>query len=159
MAYKIGTEVEGYNGSVIFDGKVIRILRKGKLARMTVGKGEKSIPINSITAVQWKEPGALVNGFIQFSVAGGLESRSKVGRQTIAAAQDENSIVLRKGKSSDMAELRDAVMNEINRRATAIPSVVQQGSIADEISKLSSLRDSGVITEAEFEAQKSKLLS
>ena len=159
MAYKIGTEVEGYNGSVIFDGKVIRILRKGKLARMTVGKGEKSIPVNSITAVQWKEPGALVNGFIQFSVAGGLESRSKVGRQTIAAAQDENSIVLRKGKSSDMAALRDAVMNEINRRATAIPSVVQQGSIADEISKLSSLRDSGVITEAEFEAQKSKLLS
>ena len=159
MTYKLGTEVHGYNGSAVFDGKVLQILRKGKLARMSIGRGEKSIPINSITAVQWKEPGALVNGFIQFTVAGGVESRSKVGRQTVAAAQDENSVVLRKGKSSEMAELRDAVMNEINLRATPTPTVVQQGSIADEISKLSSLRDTGVITDAEFDAQKSKLLN
>jgi len=159
MTYKLGTEVHGYNGSAIFDGKVLQILRKGKLARMTVGKGEKSIPVNSITAVQWKEPGALVNGYIQFTVAGGVESRSKVGRQTVAAAQDENSIVLRKGKSSEMAELRDAVMNEINNRATPISPVIQQTSIADEILKLSSLRDAGVITDAEFEVQKSKLLN
>ena len=159
MAYKLGTEVKGYNGSVNFDGKVLQILRKGKLARMTVGKGEKSIPINSITAVQWKEPGALVNGYIQFTVAGGVESRSKVGRQTIAAAQDENSIVLRKGKSSEMADLRIAVMNEINVRATPTPAIAQQSSIADEILKLSSLRDTGVITDAEFEVQKSKLLN
>ena len=159
MTYKLGSKVEGYNGTVIFDGKVLQILRKGTLARLSVGKGEKTIPINSITAVQWKEPGALVNGFIQFTVAGGVESRSKVGRQTVAAAQDENSVVLRKGKSSEMAELRDAVMNEINLRATPTPTVVQQGSIADEISKLSSLRDTGVITDAEFDAQKSKLLN
>lgn len=159
MTYKLGSEVNGYNGSVIFDGKVLRILRKGKLARMTVGKGEKTIPINSITAVQWKEPGGLVNGYIQFTVAGGVESRSKVGRQTVAAAQDENSIVLRKGKSSEMAELRDAVMNEINLRAMPNNGGAQQSGIADEILKLSNLRDTGVITDAEFESQKSKLLS
>ena len=37
-------------------------------------------------------------------------------------------------------------------------TVVQQGSMADELKKLSELRDSGVLTEAEFDAQKAKLL-
>ena len=36
--------------------------------------------------------------------------------------------------------------------------VVQQGSMADELKKLSELRASGVLTEAEFEEQKAKLL-
>ena len=39
---------------------------------MTIGKGEKRIPISSIKAVQWKPAGPLVNGFIQFTVPGGL---------------------------------------------------------------------------------------
>jgi len=36
--------------------------------------------------------------------------------------------------------------------------VVQQGSMADELRKLSELKDSGILTEAEFEEQKAKLL-
>jgi uncharacterized membrane protein YhaH (DUF805 family) len=36
--------------------------------------------------------------------------------------------------------------------------VVQQGSMADELKKLSELKDSGILTEAEFEEQKVKLL-
>ncbi len=40
-----------------------------------------------------------------------------------------------------------------------IQSVAGSGSTADELQKLSSLRDQGVISEAEFEAQKSKLLA
>ena len=37
-------------------------------------------------------------------------------------------------------------------------TVVQQGSTADELKKLADLRHSGVLTEAEFEQQKAKLL-
>ena len=37
-------------------------------------------------------------------------------------------------------------------------TVVQQGSMADELKKLADLRHSGVLTEAEFEQQKAKLL-
>jgi uncharacterized membrane protein YhaH (DUF805 family) len=36
--------------------------------------------------------------------------------------------------------------------------VVQQGSMADELKKLSELKDSGILTETEFDAQKAKLL-
>jgi len=56
----------GPNGTLTFDGDWISITRTGALARMSVGNGEKRILVNSITAVQWKSPGALVNGFIAF---------------------------------------------------------------------------------------------
>ena len=41
---------------------------------------EKRIPIRSIQAVQWKPPGALVNGYIEFTVPGGNETRSAWSR-------------------------------------------------------------------------------
>ena len=48
----------------------------------------------------------------------------------------------------------------ILKPATEAPAtkVVQQGSMADELRKLSELKDSGILTEAEFEEQKAKLL-
>jgi hypothetical protein len=45
-------EAKRHNGSVVFDGRFVAIVRKGALARMTIGKGEKRIPISSITAVK-----------------------------------------------------------------------------------------------------------
>jgi len=35
----------------------------------------------------------MLNGFIQFSVPGGNEARSKFGSQTMDAVKDENSVV------------------------------------------------------------------
>src|SRR5688500_8163474 len=47
-------EVKGVNGTIVFDGSIIAIRRDGLLARATVGKGEKRIPLRSIAAVQLK---------------------------------------------------------------------------------------------------------
>lgn len=158
MTYTLGTEVKGHNGTAMFDGHFLHITRKGVLASVSVGKGNKSIPIGSVTAVQWKEPGAMVNGFIQFSLTGGNELRSKFGKQTINAVGDENSIILRKGKSEEMAELRTAVMEAIRNRDLPQTAVVNQSSTADEILKLVALRDAGALSNEEFEAQKARLL-
>ena len=48
----------------------------------------------------------------------------------------------------------------ILKPSTELPTtrVVRQGSMADELKKLSELRASGVLTEAEFEEQKAKIL-
>jgi hypothetical protein len=75
-------EAKGDNGQVAFDGQTVTITRKGFLARATVGKGTKSIPVGNVTAVQWKPPGALTRGFIQFTLSGGRERRSRFGQQT-----------------------------------------------------------------------------
>lgn len=100
---------KGVNGQVSFDGQFVTISRSGAMARMTVGKGEKRIPVSSITAVQWKAPTRLVRGFIQFSVLGGNEAKSRVGRQTTDAAKDENSVVVGHRDAEDFQALRAAI--------------------------------------------------
>jgi hypothetical protein len=68
---------QGQDSTVHFDCRFVTIERCGFLARAYVGKGEKRIPVSSIQAVQWEPPGALVNGYIEFTVLGGNETRSQ----------------------------------------------------------------------------------
>ena len=60
-------QVRGHNGTVTYDGQFVTIARTGFLARATVGKGEKRIPLRHITAVQLK-PG-LAEGHYNLGIA------------------------------------------------------------------------------------------
>lgn len=152
-------EAKGHGGQVQFDGQYLTITRKGFLARATVGKGEKRLHISQITAVQWKPAGAFVNGFIQFTVPGGNERRSAFGSQTSSAAQDENSIVFTKQQQSEFEKLRAALDQSIAvQHAPRMAVVPGSASVADELTKLAALRDQGVLSPAEFEQQKTRLL-
>jgi hypothetical protein len=86
-------EAKGVNGQIYFDGTYVTITRKGFMARATVGKGEKRIPLNAISSVQWK-PAGYVRGFIQLETAGVGGTRSRLGQHTTDAARDENSLLL-----------------------------------------------------------------
>jgi hypothetical protein len=152
---------KGHTGTVIFDGQFVTIVRTGALARMTVGKGEKRIPLRSITAVQWKKPGPFVNGFIAFTVAGGNENRSRLGHQTVDAVHDENSVVVMTTQEAVFLQLRAAIESAIATAhqpvqfpviAPAPPDVMTQ------LRQLGELRDLGVVTPEEFEAKKADLL-
>ncbi|MCF3102927.1 DUF4429 domain-containing protein [Streptomyces roseoverticillatus] len=153
-------EVSGQGGQVQFDGQYITITRKGFLARATVGKGEKRLHISQITAVQWKPAGPLVNGFIQFTLPGGNERRSAFGGQTASAAQDENSVVFTKKQQPEFEMLRAALDQAIaaqhGQRTPSTPTAPV--SLADELTKLATLRDQGILSSAEFEQQKARLL-
>ena len=60
--------VEGTNGSVNLDGDTLRIRHKGFANILTAGAhGEISIPLENISAVQFKASG-IMGGFIQFSI-------------------------------------------------------------------------------------------
>lgn len=149
-------EAKGHNGQVTFDGATVTISRKGGLARLTVGKGSKAIPVQHITAVQMKQATSLVNGFIQFSIPGGNERRSGFGTQTAGAVADENSVLFRKSQMADFERLRDAVQDRIS--GGQAPSPAARVDVADQLTKLAALRDSGVLSDAEFDAEKAKLL-
>jgi hypothetical protein len=152
---------EGHGGvTVTFDGNFLSINRKGFLARATVGKGEKRIPLGSITAVQLKPAGAMVNGFIQFTVAGGNEAKSKFGSQTMDAVKDENSVVFTKKQQAAFEALRDDIEQAITARHTPqAPQAAAAPDLMDQLGKLAALRDSGVLTDDEFAAQKARLLA
>jgi hypothetical protein len=152
-------ECKGVNGQIEFDGTWVTIRRKGALGRMTVGKGEKKIPLSQIVAVQWKEPGAMVRGYISFTITGAQENKRGFGKQTIDAAKDENAVIVAKGQADEFRALKTAIEAAITNRENVIPGVqVPAPSTADEVAKLVALRDAGALTDDEFQQQKGKLL-
>lgn len=146
---------KGHSGTVAFDGQFVIITREGLLARMNFGKGEKRIALRSITAVQVKEAGTLTNGFIQFTISGGSESTAKKGSRTVAAANDENSVVFTKAQAPAFVEIRDAI-----NAAIAAPSAPAQAApdLPAHLQQLAVLRDQGILTEDEFQAKKADIL-
>lgn len=99
---------KGHNGTVTFDGRMVTITRTG-LGRVTSGKGSKSIPLRQITGVQLKPAGILVNGYIAFTIPGGLEKQSRMGSATSSAVRDENSVVFTRAQASQFEAFHAAV--------------------------------------------------
>ncbi|HVI98742.1 MAG TPA: SHOCT domain-containing protein [Sphingomonas sp.] len=111
-------------------------------------KGDKRIPFSSITAVQFREPGSWLAGYIQFSIKGGCEWAGPVN-------QDENALQFDSKDADDFRALRDFVQGKI---ATLDPNA-RPISMADELAKLAALRDQGILTDDEFARQKARLLT
>lgn len=141
----------------VFEDKVT-ITPKGILGFMNKGlKGTKSIPFTSITAIQFKEAGAVFSGFLQFTIPGGNESRGGV----FSAASDENSFMFANKRNNELAiKIKEYI--EGNVRELQKPSHVASQSttsLADELKKLASLRDGGILSEQEFQTAKIRLIS
>jgi hypothetical protein len=153
------TEARGRNGVVSFDGHFVTINRKGFLARATVGKGEKRIPLASISGVQFKPAGAMVNGFIQFTVPGGNERRSRFGHQSWDATKDENAVLFTKAQMPQFLALRGNIEQAIAARFAPQATTPVAPNPVEQIQQLAALRDQGILTQEEFEAKKSELLS
>lgn len=148
----------GHVGYVSFDGNFITLQRTG-IGRGITGKGVKRIPLQSITAVQVKPGGAVMSGFIQFTIPGGNEVRSQFGSQTADAVNDENSMVFTRQDEAPFLVLRDKIEAAmVSRNAPAAPVVVAP-DVMGQLAQLGQLRDAGIVTPEEFEAKKAELLN
>jgi hypothetical protein len=157
-------ECKGINGTVEFDGAVVTIKRIGAMARMTVGKGEKRIPIGNVMAVRWKPPSRLIRGFIAFTVAGGIENRSGFGKATVDAAKDENAVVVGHTQESEFLELRDAIETAITAQngpiasgGRAIPEAGHEDP-AEQLRKLNEFHLAELLTDEEFAGKRSAIV-
>jgi len=77
------------------------------------------------------------------------------------AAKNENSVLFTKPDQEEFVALRDAVQSAIKSSQQAPAAAATSAatvSVADELLKLAQLRDSGILSDSEFEAQKSRLL-
>lgn len=146
------TSVGKYNVTV--DDHTVKIEPKGMLNYFNKGgsKGIKSIPLKSITAVQFKKPG-LTNGYIQFAYSGSSETKGG----TMAAVKDENSIMFAKKELSKAQELADLIERKRHETSAPVASPPQE-DVADQLMKLHSLVESGILTQEEFDAKKKQLL-
>ena len=132
---------KGRNGTISFDGQVVSITREGALAWMSASKGEKRIPVHSITAVQIKPANALTYGFFQLTLGGGTE-------------RDE--IIFVKKHQADFERIRDEIEAAIvggRQPHQAAPD------LADQLAKLAALRDQGILSDGEFQAKKADILA
>lgn len=103
----------GRNGQVSFDGRTVTITREGAAARATHGRGEKSIPIRQIAAVQFKPNSFATVGFIQFTVPGEMSKNRGKGGRTMDAAKDENAVLFSKKAEQDFLNLKAAVQSAL----------------------------------------------
>lgn len=136
------------------------ITPQGVLGFLNKGlKGTKEISISSIAAIQFKAAG-LTSGYLEFSLPGGRESKGGL----FAATKDENTFMFRghPGENELAREIKEFI--EAKGRELRQPQVVVQTvaatavDIPGQIKKLAELRDSGILTEDEFQAKKVQLL-
>jgi hypothetical protein len=160
---------EGANGQIELRGDRIVIHRRGIEAKLYHAfKGEKSIPVAAISAVQVREPGWVLPGYIQFTIAGGRESRKGIRD----AVKDENTVVFRIGNREAFRACRTAIDEAITRaRAPQRPDAAHpkpaaetsagksgEKSVVSELAKLAELRAGGHLTEEEFQDLKRRTI-
>ena len=121
---------------------------------MIAYEGNKEILISQISSVQFKNTGMLTSGYIQFGFLGGTEARGGL----MQATQDENSVMFNKKQQKDFESIKRAIDEKIRQTNSPVPRAPVVVSELDEIEKLVSLRDRGILTPDEFEAKKKQLL-
>lgn len=145
-------EYKGYNGTVILQDKALIIKRgaKGLLLGGGMLRGDKTIPYSSIVAVQLKKAG-MVAGYIQFTLMGGSEAKGGIFQSTF----DENSVNFhnRHKNNEKFEELKNIVEEKMG-----FNHAQSKTSSLDELEKLATLKEKGIITEEEFQQKKKQLL-
>jgi len=133
-------EAKGLNGQIAVLSDKIRIKRKGVLSFLTQGlKGEKGILISQISSIQFRQAGLVANGYIQFAFVGGQEAKGGL----FEATQDENSVMFNYWQKEAFNSLRAAI--EQRMAAINVSGKASMGSSLDELEKLATLRDKGII--------------
>ena len=147
-------KLAGVTGQLeVFPDRVV-IKREGFRAKMSAGffKGEKTLYIKQIAGIQVRHGTMMTNGYIQFTVPGGMESR----RGLHDAVVDENSVVFGKKNNELANSIKDYIESALARASQQPAASI---SVADEIIKLKGLVDAGVLTQDEFERKKRQLLA
>lgn len=150
--------------------------------------GEKRIPMDTIASVQFKSVGSMgqgmermtekaglakigtqigvgTTGYIQFGITGASENKTRAFAAGLTGmAKDENSIMFQKSQENDFAAIRDFVEQKIIERMSARSVNSQQISSPqptkmDQLKQLAELRESGILTQEEFDAEKTKVLA
>lgn len=118
------------------------------------GGKTKEIRIKSISGIEIGKPGAIMAGHIQFMFSGGKESG---GRGRIDAAKNENCVMFRKKDLAQFEECK-ALINRYIEEAQGSAPQVAASSDADELAKWAQLKESGAITEEEYDVKKRQIL-
>lgn len=129
--------------SIIVENNVVKIIKsKGLISNLM----EKIIPIESIVGVEVEKPGRIWAGFIRFQTAGN--------------SNYNNSIIFADNKDYEIAlKIKEYIKNYVEKSIDVFNQNLNDTDVISQLEKLAELKDKGVLSEEEFQAQKQKLLN
>ena len=148
----------GANGAVVVFADHVSILRlQGALAGILHGmKGDKDIRISKIASVQFRKPGTLTRGYLQFEFMGGRSSQDGL----LDATQDENTVLFDAPDLDAMLQVKariDSLMAE--RETQNVPVAPAPMSAPSLLKEWKELLNMGAITHADNDAKKAEILA
>ena len=152
---KILITIVGNNGTLhLYEDRVV-LEKTGGIAFLSGRRGTKTIPLSTITGVDYKLGKTMMAGFIDFICPG--DHREYHGNMS---HNNPNATSIYKKDNDKLTKVVEYAQNYIfqkekQRNAPSGPSL----SMADEILKYKNLQKEGIITEEEFEKKKKELLN
>jgi hypothetical protein len=137
----------------VYDDKVT-ITNTGVMGFLNRGlKGTKTIPLHSISAIQFKR-GGITRGYLQFTIPGGNESKGGV----FDAVADENTFLFDEESNTEVESIRNYIESRMKEIRTPQSATLAAGSLGDELTKLAALKTQGLLSDEEFQTAKKRLL-
>jgi hypothetical protein len=139
-------------------GEIITIKKRGVANALASGmNGARSIQISSITAIQMKPASMMTVGYILFTYAGSKAFSGGVWEAT----QDPDAFLFGKELNADIAEFKSKVEEKMRELKQPVPVSANNSpaTLTDELRKLVEFKNQGILSQAEFEAAKKKLLN
>lgn len=161
-------EFKGLNGKIKVGDNHLTLSRATFGGFMSQGgsSGERMYFYKDINGIEYKRPTIMANGYIKIIVAGTTETNAKVGifGTSKDSIKDQNTLALRAFSSNEGDEadkLYTKIMEKIsqskNQASTSQPQATY--SKMDELKKLGELKNSGILTEEEFQKEKERILN
>jgi len=158
---------KGQNGIIIITDDYIELSRKsiGGIVSQGGFVGERKYYYKDISAVEYKKPTLLANGYFKIIVQGTYETDGKVGllSSSMKSMKDQNTIIIRafSKKTSQETDRINELINKKLKESKENSNNTNKIEISkmDELKKLGELKDIGVLTEQEFQEEKKKLLN
>jgi len=121
----------------------------GKLLQRTT----VDVPFDRIKGIEFQKPGLMTYGFLTIIVSDGTKYRNL----KMDLMKDPYSVPFDKKRTKDFEEMRDKINSILNSK-TSNSSQPSSPDVLGQIEKLSQLKDSGILTEEEFNTKKEELL-
>lgn len=158
-------EFKGQNGKIIVYDEYLVLSKKTFGGFLSQGgtSGDRRYLYKDLITVEYKKPTFTANGYFKAIVQGTNETNAKVGlfMSSSKSAKDQNTIILRafsKKVGEETDRIYDLIMQKISESKVEKP-IQTATSKMDELKKLGDLKNSGIITEEEFQQEKKKLLN
>ncbi len=161
-SYEFFSPAKGGKSIITINENTLTISRPGLISKMALGfKGDKTILINQISAVQIKKVG-FARGYIQFIIAGAKESKSGI----VSGKVDENTVYsdssFKKSNNeinAEFEEIKNYIENFNSSKGNYTTIVQNVKTPIEQVKDLKELLDIGAITQEEFDKKKKELLN